>query len=143
MKWIRDDFERRRKETKRRQSLWSWDLVDYSLLVEIFLWEKKLADAWKEAQTGGCSDSLWLRLAKERETEYPSDAVPIYQRLVEQEIQKKNNQSYQEAVDMIGLIRKLMLGMGKEEEFRQYLAETERQHKRKRNFIGYLAKKEC
>jgi len=142
LKWIQDDLERIRKEAKRSQSRWSWELVDHSLLVEIFLWEKKLADAWKEAQTGGCSDSLWLKLAKERETEYPSDAVPIYQRLVEQEIQKKNNQSYQEAVDMIGHIRKLMLGMGEEEEFRQYLAEIVKQHKRKRNFIGYLARKE-
>ena len=142
LKWIRDDIERRRKEAKRSQSRWSWELVNHSLLVEIFLWEKKLANAWKEAQTGGCSDSLWLRLAKERETEYPADAVPIYQRLVEQEIQKKNNQSYQEAVDMIDHIRKLMLGMGEKEEFKQYLAEVVRQHKRKRNFIGYLAKKE-
>lgn len=142
LKWIRDDFERRRKKAKSSQSRWSWELVDHSLLVGIFLWEKKLADAWKEAQTGGCSDSLWLRLAKERETEYPVDAVPIYQRLVEQEIQKKNNQSYQEAVDMIGHTRKLMLGMGEEEEFKQYLAEIVKQHKRKRNFIGYLAKKE-
>jgi uncharacterized Zn finger protein len=142
LKWIRDALERRREEAKKRQSRWSWALVDHSLLVEIFLWEKKLADAWKEAQTGGCSDSLWLRLAKERATEYPADAVPIYQRLVEQEIQKKNNQSYQEAVDMIGYIRKLMLEMGEEEEFKQYLAKIEKQHKRKRNFIGYLAKKE-
>lgn len=142
LKWIRDDLERRRKEAKRSQSRWSWELVDHSLLVGIFLWENKLADAWQEAQTGGCSDSLWLRLAKERETEYPADAVPIYQRLVEQEIQKKNNQSYQEAVDMIGHIRKLMLTMGAEEEFEQYLAEIQKQHKRKRNFIGYLAKKE-
>jgi len=142
LKWIRDDLERRRKEAKRSQSRWSWELVDHSLLVGIFLWENKLADAWQEAQTGGCSDSLWLRLAKERETEYPADAVPIYQRLVEQEIQKKNNQSYQEAIDMIGHIRKLMLTMGPEEEFEQYLAEIQKQHKWKRNFIGYLAKKE-
>ncbi|HDL84902.1 MAG TPA: hypothetical protein ENH11_00965 [Candidatus Acetothermia bacterium] len=142
LKWIRDDLARRRKEAKRSQSRWSWGLVDHSLLVEIFLWEEKLADAWKEAQTGGCSDSLWLRLAKEREAEYPADAVPIYQRLVEQEIQKKNNQSYQEAVDMIGHIRKLLFKMGKENEFRQYLAEIKKQHKRKRNFIGYLARKE-
>ena len=142
LKWIRDDLERKKKDVQESQSRWSWNLGDHSLLVEIFLWEKKLADAWKEAQTGGCSDSLWLRLAKERETEYPADAVPIYQRHVEQEIQKKNNQSYQEAVDMIGHIRKLMLGMGAEEEFEQYLAEIQKQHKRKRNFIGYLARKE-
>jgi hypothetical protein len=34
--------------------------------------------AWREAQTGGCSDSLWLRLAAAREKEHPEDAGPIY-----------------------------------------------------------------
>ena len=142
LKWLRDVLERRKKEAKKSHSRWLWERVDHSLLVEIFLWEKKPADAWKEAQTGGCSDSLWLRLATEQEVEHPADAVPVYQRLVEQEIQRKDNRAYREAVDMIGHIRKLMLGIGKEEEFKQYLAETTKQHKRKRNFIGYLARKE-
>jgi hypothetical protein len=34
--------------------------------VRVLLWEGEDEAAWHEAQTGGCSDDLWLRLADRR-----------------------------------------------------------------------------
>lgn len=99
-----------------------------------------IEQAWQEAQTGGGSDVLWLRLAKLRQSDHPADVVPIYQRLAEQEIDRKNNKAYHTAVGMIGHIRKLMIDMGDKDGFRRYLTNLKALHKRKRNFIGYLAK---
>ena len=49
-----------------------------SVLVEIFLYEGNADEAWREAGVGGCSDSLWLRLAAAREKDHPEDAAPLY-----------------------------------------------------------------
>ncbi len=64
----------------RGQSRPRWMQADdnNSPLVEIFLYEGNPEESWREAQAGGCSDSLWLRLAASRETEHPEDAAPIY-----------------------------------------------------------------
>jgi uncharacterized Zn finger protein len=116
-----------------------WGVVDRSVLVEIFLWEKNVDEAWREAEAGGCSDSLWLELAKQREKEHPADAVPVYQGLAEQEIERKNNQAYMEAISLIGHVRKLFLAMGREEDFQGYLTEVKVRHRAKRNLMKYLA----
>jgi uncharacterized Zn finger protein len=111
---------------------------DHSLLVEIFLWEKDAEAAWTEARKGGCSESLWLQLAKTREKDHPEDAVAIYRRQVEPELNHKNNHSYQVAVAYLGKIHELMTGMGKEAEFKQDLLAIKTEWKRLRNFIRYV-----
>ena len=142
LEWIRDDLKRSKAKSAGSRSRFSLARVNHSLLVEIFLWEKKQDQAWREAQTGGCSEVLWLRLAKLREKDHLADAVPIYQRQAEQEIDRKNNQAYQSAVRMIGHIRKLMIDMGNQDGFMRYLTDLKARHKKKRNFIGYLAMNE-
>jgi tetratricopeptide (TPR) repeat protein len=52
--------------------------ADHSRLVEIFLYEGDEEAAWREAEAGGCSDGLWLRLAQAREKKHPEEAAPIY-----------------------------------------------------------------
>jgi tetratricopeptide (TPR) repeat protein len=39
----------------------------HSELVRVFLWEKNIEAAWREAKSGGCSGNLWLQLAAKRE----------------------------------------------------------------------------
>ena len=111
---------------------------DCSLLVEIFLWEKDAQAAWSEAQTGGCRDSLWLKLAQLREKEHPADAVEVYQRLVEPVIERKKNDAYEEAVGMIGKVRELLEKQGKAKDFAAYLADLCLRHKPKRNLMKLL-----
>jgi tetratricopeptide (TPR) repeat protein len=113
---------------------------DHSRLVEIFLWEKDADAAWTEAMAGGCSDRLWLELARLREKEHPSDAVDVYKRLVEPVIEQKNNKAYSEAFRMVGKIQKLMGQLDNPAEFRSYLANLRFRHKPKRNLMKLLDK---
>jgi uncharacterized Zn finger protein len=108
--------------------------------VEIVLWEKDGDSAWTEALAGGCSDRLWLKLARLREKEHPADAVDVYKRLVDPVIEQKNNVAYAEAFRIIGKIHELMGRLGKPAEFHSYLANLRLRHKPKRNMMKLLDK---
>ena len=140
LKHVRGDIAQRKESAGTPRHRWE-RTPDHSLLVEIFLWEKDGEAAWAEARKGDCSNALWLQLAKERERDYPEDAVAIYRRQVEPLLQQKNNHSYQEAVDFLGKIHALMTGMGKEAEFKQDLLALKTEWKRLRNFIKYVERK--
>ena len=112
--------------------------ADHSDLVRIFLWEKDVEAAWREARAGGCSDSLWMELAGKREKDHPEDVLPIYQRQVEHTLNRKNKQAYREAVALLREIRVLTVRIGDETRFTRYLASVRAMHKPKRNFMKLL-----
>jgi tetratricopeptide (TPR) repeat protein len=114
--------------------------ADYSILVEIYLWESDLDSAWKEAQTGGCSEGLWLVLADERGKEHPEDALPIYQRHVELTLRHAHNDVYADAVKLLKRVAQLMARMGRERDFARYLESVRATHTRKRNFMRLLSR---
>jgi uncharacterized Zn finger protein len=128
---VREKEQSSRKAASRWGAYWRW--ADHSLLVEIFLWEKDPESAWCEAQLGGCDESWWMQLAAAREKEFPADAIPIYQRQVELLINQKHNGGYQDAVKLLGRVRRLMDAQG--EDFPTYLAAVRTTHKPKRNFM--------
>lgn len=111
---------------------------DRSLLVEIFLWEGKDDLAWQEAQTGGCSKQLWLKLADRRQTTHPADALPIYQREIEPLIQQTNNSAYASAISFLHNVHDLMLRLNQQAEFQAFVAHLRQTYKAKRNFIALL-----
>ncbi|MGK7888891.1 MAG: DUF6880 family protein [Leptolyngbyaceae cyanobacterium] len=113
-------------------------LTDYSLLVEIFLWEGDVDQAWQEAKTGGCRGKLWMELAAAREADHPADAVAVYQPRVEPLIKQKNNEAYKQAVELIATIKTLMIRLDQKAEFKQWLADLRATHNRKRNFMRFL-----
>ena len=126
-----------RNETKKDR--WGWfQETDHSDLVRIFLWEKDLEAAWREAQEGGCSNDLWLELAAKRNKEHPEDALPIYQRQIEPTLDRKNNEAYAETVKLLRKVRGLMVRLGREVEFTTYVDQLRAAHKPKRNFIKLL-----
>lgn len=135
--FIRELITAAGKGAQRARSIWSRQ-TDRSELVRILLWEKKADAAWQEAVAGGCSDGLWLALARNRIKEHPMDALPIYQRLIEPTLNRKNKQAYREAIGLLRQIRDLMFRVGKEPEFERYLAQVRSGHKAKRNFIALL-----
>lgn len=133
---IHADIAGRKKEAKR--DTW-WAPVDHSLLVEIFLWEKDVEQAWREAVQGGCSGTLKLRLCKKREQAHPEEIFPIYLQVAEQEVQKKKNDAYRNAVRYIKQAKKLAEQSGRLAVFDAGLLEIQTTHKPKRNFMKYLA----
>ncbi len=108
-----------------------------STLVDILLWEKKTEAAWQEAQRFGCSENLWLNLAKQREQAHPEDSIPVYQRRVESALQQGGS-GYEEAVERLRQIHGLMKRLGRSEAFAAYLAAVRAANKRKRNFMQLL-----
>ena len=114
---------------------------DHALLVEIFLHEGDPESAWQEARTGGCSQNLWLELAKRREETHPEDSVRIYQEHVAFLLGGTGDRVYQEAVDTLDRIRTLLVRSGKEAAFRSLLDELQATQKRKRNLMNMLDSK--
>lgn len=124
---------------ERRKDRWAGNReADHSELVRIYLWEKDIETAWRQAQEGGCSNSLWLELAAKREKEHPEDALPIYQRQIEPVLDRKNNEAYKEALDFLRKIRELMVRLGRESELTDYATKLRAAHKAKRNFMKLL-----
>jgi hypothetical protein len=89
----------------------------HSLLVEIHLHDRNLDEAWREAQTGGCQDRLWLQLAAERERTHPQDAAEVYTRLGEQYAAAVKNGRYEYSIDLLTKAAALMQRLGRSPEF--------------------------
>lgn len=111
---------------------------DRSLLVEIFLHESDPEAAWREAEAGGCSNGLWLELAKRREKSHPEDSVRIYEARVTALLRNTGDRVYQEAVANLRRIKALLAGCGKEAAFQALLADIRATHRRKRNLMKML-----
>jgi uncharacterized Zn finger protein len=115
---------------------YSWESnSNNSTLVEIYLWEGDIEAAWKQAQSEGANLQLWHRLAEKREKTHPADAATAYQKIVEDEIKRGDNESYRQAVNHIGKIQTLMKTANLEGESIVYIKEVRANFKAKRNFI--------
>jgi len=132
--------ERKRDSASRSKGPWgAWrEPVDHSTLVDIFLWEGDVETAWQEAQAGGCSENLWMRLAELREPEHPADALVVYQRRIDPIVNIKKNDAYRQAARLIRKIQTLMGRLGREGDFAAYLESVRNAHKPKRNFMAML-----
>ncbi len=115
--------------------------VDHSLLVEIFLHEGHHQDAWHEANTGGCYDSLWLRLAALRAADYPAEAAAIYLRQATLFLAQISDGRYEETVTLLCKTASLMRRLGRSDDFAEQLAALRAQYKAKRNFTRLLDEK--
>ncbi len=139
LKYMKEHIAKEKQAKPKARFAWQREM-DHSVLVEVFLWEKDIDAAWKEAQEGGCSTELWLKLAKERAKEHPEDAVPIYQKQIEPTLAQKNNAAYAQALEYLRIIRDLMNSVDRKTEFAAYLALIRTAHKPKRNFMKLLGR---
>lgn len=114
---------------------------DHSVLVEIFLHESKVEDAWREATAGGCSVALWLRLAAKREKEYPEDAAAIYLKYAEAGIAATTNGRYEEPLNLLVKAAGIMKRLDRAAEFVRQLEALRAKYKIKRNFIKLVEQK--
>jgi uncharacterized Zn finger protein len=111
---------------------------NYALRVEIALWEQDWETAWTAAHQGGCGQGLMLKLAEKISDTRPDDAISIYLDIVPAIVARGNNGAYQEAIELVIKIGKLMLSHQPKQAFINYLAILRAQFKAKRNFIKLL-----
>jgi tetratricopeptide (TPR) repeat protein len=111
-------------------------------LVEVLLWEGDDEAAWQEAVKAGVPHRIWMRLANIRQDERPEDAIPIFQREVEQLIGTKNNRGYADAVSLMAHVRDLLASAGRPDDFDPYAVAVRAAHKPKRNLMKLLDQRE-
>lgn len=123
------------KTRRQRLTAWAQAEADHTLLAEIFLYEKDVEAAWREAQAGGCSDLLWLKLAVAREKDHPEDAAPIYLKQAEACIVNARNSRYDDSLTLLVKAARAMKAMDRSGEFLRMLNDLRLKYKIKRNFI--------
>jgi len=127
---------------ERRQALQSLNTPNQPgrqiLLVDIHLWENDPAAALDAVRVGGCNPHQWLKLARACEQDHPQDAADIYRRRLDDIVNRKNNDAYDQGADIVNIVRKLMRRTRQDKEFREWLDEVRTRHKAKRNFMQRL-----
>lgn len=113
-------------------------LPDYSLRVEIALWENDLDAAWTTVHAGSCGQGLLITLAGKLESTRPNDALILYKRLIPSIVDQTNNTAYADAIKLIRKVGAIMNAQNRNREFSDYLAELRVRFKPKRNFIKLL-----
>lgn len=111
---------------------------DYSLRVEIALWEQDLDAAWTAVNTGACAKHWVIALAEQLALSRAADAVTLYQRVIPSIVEQTNNNAYSEAVGLIRKVAKLMHMQAEQQTFSLYVLELRTRYKAKRNFIKLL-----
>lgn len=111
---------------------------NYSLRVEIALWENDLDAAWDFVHAGVCDRNLLIALAGKLESSRPDGAISLYRRVVPPIVEQTNNTAYEEAIKLIRKVGGLMKAQNQSRPFGDYLAELRVQFKPKRNFIKLL-----
>jgi hypothetical protein len=109
-----------------------------SRLVRLLLWEKDYEAAWQAAISGLCDESLWLELADRRASAHPTDALPIYQRLLLQSVAQTSSRGYQQGIALLKKIWPLYIATHGQRAFERYSAELRVATRQKRNFIKLL-----
>ena len=123
------------KRPDRSRGMWHRTAGGKTLLVEIFLHEGDSDAALAEAKSGGCSRNVWMQLARAREKDHPLDAATIYRDSIDAIVERKHNQAYDEAAELVQTIRALMARAGEADEFATWLEALRAKHKAKRNFM--------
>ncbi|WP_198408471.1 SWIM zinc finger family protein [Methylomicrobium lacus] len=113
-------------------------MPDYSVRLQIALWENNLDDAWTAAHAGVRDRNLLIELAGKLEKERPDDALALYRQIIPTIVEQTNNAAYAEAVELVRRIESILNGPERKREFMDYLAELRSRFKPKRNFIKLL-----
>jgi uncharacterized Zn finger protein len=113
-------------------------LPDYSIRLQIALWENNLDDAWAAAHAGVCNRNLLIELAGKLETLRADDALFLYRQIIPTLVEQTNNIAYAEAIKLVRRIERILSGPERKREFADYLAELRIRFKPKRNFIKLL-----
>ncbi|MGZ3142688.1 SWIM zinc finger family protein [Lentzea chajnantorensis] len=102
-----------------------------STLVEILLADGEIDAAWQAAVDGGCSDGLWLRLARARAADHPADAAPVLLRAADQAIELRNRDSYRAAARLLAEAQALFDRCDRDGDFRDHMAALRHAHRTK------------
>ena len=110
-------------------------------LLEILAHEGDIDAAWIVATDHGCDARMWLTLARARESTHPMDAIGVYEREALAQVDRKRNDGYRAAVELMARIQRLADSAGRPERFQALLTRVRTEHKAKRNLKALLDQK--
>jgi uncharacterized Zn finger protein len=73
-----------------------------------------------------------------RAEDHPEDAIAVYSQQLKPALQSAQQSAYEEAVDNLRKIRKLMTRIGKQAEFASFVRSIRAQYKPRRNLMKLL-----
>ncbi len=104
-------------------------------LVRVLLDDGRPDEAWRAGVRFGASAELKLELAEQRAAEHPAETIPVFREHVDELIERKDPQAYQEAARRLKLLRTLHKRAETPDEFTAYLAALVENHRRKTRLI--------
>jgi uncharacterized Zn finger protein len=116
---------------------------DPSAFVDTLLSDGDANLAWEIAQATPNDDlgsDRWLRLAESREANHPADAVPVYERVADEILEKTDRRAYSAAVRVLKRARDAATAAGELPAFDQHIGGLRERHRRRPTLIGMLDK---
>lgn len=128
-------------ETERRGARAELAERDLGGLVDVLLADGEPDVAWQvpgEHPEWDPGAERWMRLADARESSAPNDALAVYLRLVERQLETTGRPSYVRAVAILKKAARAATAAGCEGEFAEHLATLRETHRRRPTFIKLL-----
>lgn len=116
-----------------------WQVPTRGEIVSIYLVEGDVDTAWTTFNGGPVQPNLWRPMADERAKTHPGEAIVLYHKLLPVAVESGAGRArYEEAFELVRVIRKLRLKLGEAVVFSGELARVKEQYRAKRNFMKLL-----
>jgi hypothetical protein len=125
----------RRDALTRLRELAAEDVERADELARVLLEDGRPDEAWRACVRFGASPQVTRELAELRAAEHPAETIPVFRAEVDELIERKDPQAYQEAARRLKLLRTLHKRAETPDEFTAYLAVLVETHKRKTRLI--------
>ena len=94
--------------------------ADVRAFVDALLGDGETELAWSTASAAShdaLGSDLWLRLAETREPDHPADALPVYQRLADEQLERADRRAYRSAAWILKRAQATAHAAGRHDEF--------------------------
>ena len=117
--------------------------ADVRAFVDAVLGDGEVELAWSTATAApqdALGSDLWLRLAENRQRDHPADALAVYERLADEQLERADRRAYRSAAWILKRAQAAAQAAGMHDEFGEYLARLRDQHRRRPTMIAILDK---
>lgn len=117
--------------------------ADVRGFVDVLLGDGEFEFAWSAAVAASrdaLGSDLWLRLAESRERDRPADALAVYQRIADEELETADRRAYRSAARVLQRAQAAAQAAGEHDVFAEYLTRLRERYRRRPTLIAILDK---
>jgi hypothetical protein len=117
--------------------------ADVRAFIDALLGDSETELAWSTATAApqdALGSDLWLRLAESREGDHPADALPVYQRLANEQLERADRRAYRSAAWILKRAQAAAQAADMHDQFREHVARLRDEHRRRPTLIAILNK---